>query len=185
MYAPRHTPQHSTTWYGGDSEAWVERYGFGRFGYNAEEIRSGISEALRASLLLDAEGIRTALSTHLRSRLDEIEESIDFIVENAHPDRSREEALKAVQYWNADRNRNPGAYAESAFMTFTPQYTLANIDQWRREASAINGVADKLEMFNWFADIEDEFEPLEELLNKVAGLIDSAIQDEIDRIRGK
>jgi hypothetical protein len=42
-----------------------------------------------------------------------------------------------------------------------------------------------LELFNWFADIEDEFEPLEALLNEVAGLIEGAIEAEVDRRRGK
>jgi hypothetical protein len=177
--------RHSTTWHGGDSEAWLERYGFSRFVCNADEIQLGISQALRAGLPLDAEGIRTALSTHLTSRLDGIEESIDFVRESTHPDRNKEEALKGVQYWNADRSRNPWVCAEPAFTMFRPRYTLASIEQWRREVAALHGVADKLEMFNRFADIEDDFEPLEELLSEVAGLIDNAIQAEIDLRRGK
>jgi hypothetical protein len=176
---------HSTTWHGGDSEAWLERFGFGRFGYNADEIQSRISEALRLELPLDAEGIRAALTAHLGSRLDGIDASIDFIIENAQPERGREEVLKAVQYWNADRDRNPWAFAEPPFLQFRPRYTLASIEQWRREVSALDGVADKLELFNWFADIEDNFEPLEGLLDEVAWLIDRAIQAEIDRRRGK
>ena len=175
---------HSTTWHGGDSEAWLERYGFSRFSY-ADDIQSRISETLRVGLPLDIEGIRAALTTHLRSRLDGIEESIDFIVDNTQPDRGREQVLKEVQYWNSDRAKAPWGYAEAAFVQFRPENTLASIKEWRQDGSALEGVADKLELFNWFADIEDEFEPLEALLNEVAGLIEGAIEAEVDRRRGK
>jgi hypothetical protein len=178
-------PLHSTTWHGGDSEAWLERYGFSRYHYAANDIQTSISDALRVDLPLEVEGVRAALTAHLRSRLDGIEESIDFIIDNAQPDRSREEVLKAVQYWNADRSRTPWSFGEQSLSQFPPRYTPASIEEWRREVSALEGVADKLELFNWFADIEDEFEPLEGLLNEVAGLIDSALQAEMDRMGGK
>jgi len=177
--------RHSTTWHGGDSEAWLERYGFSQFSYGADDIQTSISETFRVGLPLDIEGIRAALTTHLRSRLDGIEECIDFIMDNAQHDRSREQVLKAVQYWNANRGRDPWGYAEPAFMQFQPGNTLASIREWRQDVSALERVADKLELFNWFADIEDEFEPLEAALNEVAGLIESAIEAEVDRGRGK
>jgi hypothetical protein len=151
----------------------------------ANDIQSSIAETLRAGLPLDLKGIQAALTTHLRSHLDGIEESINFIIENAQPDGSREQVLKAVQYWNADRARDPWGSADPAYTQFRPPYTLASIEQWRQKASALEGVTDKLGMFNWFADIEDEFEPLEGLLNEVAGLVDSAIQTEIDQRRHK
>jgi hypothetical protein len=175
----------STTWYGGDSEAWLERYGISRHALGESEIQATISNALRVDLPVNFEGIRSALTMHLGSRLDGINESIDFINENAQPDRSREEIVKAVQYWKAGSGGNPWAFDDRSSLEFPARFTLASIEEWRREVSALQGVADKLELFNWFADIEDGFEPLEEMLNELAGLIDCAIQAEIDRRRGK
>jgi hypothetical protein len=167
----------------GDSGAWMERYGFGRFG-DIDEIRTGISEALRLGLPLEIAGIRRALATHLSSRLDEIDENIDFIAKNARPRRDREEVLKAVQYWNVDRQR-AWEDGDPTFVQFRPRYTLASTAQWRREAAALETIADKMELFNRFADIEDAFEPLEGPLNEAAALIDRHIQGEVDERRGK
>ena len=40
-------------------------------------------------------------------------------------------------------------------------------------------------MFSQFATIEDEFEPLEAMIDDMASAIDAGIQAEIDRMRGK
>jgi len=178
--------QHAAmSWHAGDSEAWLERYGVSWFGYNADEIQAAISRALRLGLPLDTDDIRAALATHLTSRLDGIDDSIKFIAQNARPHRSGEEVLKAVQYWNTDRDGPPRGDGDPAFLQFRPQHTLASIERWRERITALGGIADKLELFNLFADIEDDFEPLERSLNEAAGLIDRAIQAEIDLLRGK
>src|SRR5208337_3473140 len=103
----------------------------------------------------------------------------------ARPHRSGEEVLKAVQYWNTDRDGPPRGDGDPAFLQFRPQHTLASIERWRERITALGGIADKLKLFNLFADIEDDFEPLERSLNEAAGLIDRAIQAEIDLLRGK
>lgn len=46
-------------------------------------------------------------------------------------------------------------------------------------------VEDKLEMFDRFASIEDEFEPLEKMIDETVSDIDLQVQHEIDLARGK
>ena len=175
-------PAPSKTWYGGDSEAWLERYGLRAY---ASDIESSISETLRIGLALDAENIRAALTMHLRSRLDGIEENISWIIDHHPLAQDSERVLKVIQYWNADRDRYPWVFTEPSFLGFVPQYTRASIAHWRQRVSALENSADKLESFNRFADIEQEFEPLERLLSEVVALIDQATQLLIDQMRGK
>jgi hypothetical protein len=49
----------------------------------------------------------------------------------------------------------------------------------------LNVTDNKLEMFDRFATIEDEFEPLERMIDEVVSAINAQIQMEINRVRGK
>jgi hypothetical protein len=49
----------------------------------------------------------------------------------------------------------------------------------------LNGVGDKMVMFDQFAAIEDDFEPVEMMIDDAASKIDGQIQLAIDEMRGK
>ncbi len=57
--------------------------------------------------------------------------------------------------------------------------------KWRTATDVLNAIEDKLEMFDRFATIEDEFEPLEKMIDDTVSDIDRQIQHEIDVARGK
>jgi hypothetical protein len=57
--------------------------------------------------------------------------------------------------------------------------------KWRIATDVLNAIEDKLEMFDRFATIEDEFEPLEKMIDDTVSDIDRQIQHEIDVARGK
>ena len=57
--------------------------------------------------------------------------------------------------------------------------------KWRAATDALNAVEDKLEIFDRFATIEDEFEPLETMIDGSVSDIDRQIQHEIDVMRRK
>ena len=63
--------------------------------------------------------------------------------------------------------------------------TVRTFTKWRAATDALNAVEDKLEMFDRFATIEDEFEPLEPTIDDTVSDIDRQIQHEIDVMRGK
>lgn len=57
--------------------------------------------------------------------------------------------------------------------------------KWRTATDALNQLGDKLEMFDRFATIEDESEPLEKMIDDTVADFDREIQHEIDVARGK
>ena len=95
-----------------------------------------------------------------------------FVTDNwfIGPDPAR--TLKAIQFCHP---QNP----ECDWQEFEPTYDLDSFTEWREAAEKLNSM-DKLVMFGEFANIEDEFEPLEEMIGYAASEIDYRIQMEID-----
>jgi len=150
---------------------WLKRYGIREPFRKSEEVRSRIAKKLRSGLPVDVEGIRTALIAHLTGRLDAMESQLDFISENTRG-QDRDRTLKSIQSW-------PQVPAQSS------THDMESFKRWRVSVEGLSGVGDKLEMFDQFATIEDEFEPLEIMIDDTVSHIDSQIQLAIDEARGK
>lgn len=58
-------------------------------------------------------------------------------------------------------------------------------NQWWAEGEALASHADDLAAFAAFADLEDAFEPLEELVDRLATDVDRELQLQYDIARGK
>jgi hypothetical protein len=159
---------------------WLEKYG-------VHPLRGGIRgtpqivSELKKGLPLDVEDLRTSLTTHLNDRIDEIVEGIHFVSE---PRAGEEETLKALQLWSQDRTRNP-YLRDQTFHDFRPRYTMASLQRWRERIDEIGAIDEKLTLFESFADLEQEMEPLESLVSEVVALVDQATQLAIDIERGK
>jgi hypothetical protein len=85
-----------------------------------------------------------------------------------------------VQSWKGTPAPNP-----AQLPTFVAPHDLTSISNWRVAVEKLSTITDKLEMFDQFATIEDEFEPLEEMIDETVGEIDAYIQLEVDIARGK
>ena len=174
-----------TEWASDEDHTWLERYGFAeRFGPCADVLRGRISAQLRSGLRLDTTGVRDALVAHLTDRLEAMDNELGFVAENSLVGPDRALTLKAIQFWNADSSRraiNQGPELEA----FVPPHDLCSLTRWREAVEGLSTIDDKLDMFDCFATIEDEFEPLEKMIDDTVSAIDNAIQSEIDRIRGK
>ncbi len=173
----------TTVWIGGGNYDWLKKYGIEKKHAPADEIRPRIAEVLRAGLPLDIDGIRTALATHLNARIEVMENQLVF-VEEVLPQKLRDETpLKVVQFWHQNP-MPPNASIEQVHAYVAPHGADA-FNLWRTATDSLNQLGDKLEMFDRFATIEDEFEPLEKMIDDTVSDIDRQIQHEIDVARGK
>jgi hypothetical protein len=177
----------STSWKGGENYDWLKKYGLETKFASSEEILPRITEGLRAGLPLDVAGIRTALVTHLIGRLDAMENQLVFIEEFLPHDVRAETPLKVVQFWH--QNPRPTIVSpeqtHAQIRAFVAPHGPDAFTKWRAATEALNAVEDKLEMFDRFATIEDEFEPLEMMIDDYVSDIDRYIQSQIDIARGK
>jgi hypothetical protein len=173
----------TTSWTGGENYDWLKKYGIPNKFALPEEIRPRIAEGLRAGLPLDIAGIQTALATHLSDRIDAMENQLIFVEECLPSDLRAETPLKVIQFWHQHPMPPNASLAE--VHAFVPPQGPDAFTKWRTATGALNAMEDKLEMFDRFATIEDEFEPLEKMLDDTVSDIDRQIQHEIDVARGK
>ncbi len=173
----------TTVWDGGQNYDWLKKYGAQEKFALAEEIRHRIAEGLRVGLPLDVAGIRTALATHLGDRIDVMENQLVFVEEFLPSDLRAETPLKVIQFWH--QNPMPPNASPAAVHAFVAPHDADVFTRWRTATDALNAVGDKLEMFDRFATIEDEFEPLEKMIDDTVSGIESQIQHAIDVARGK
>ena len=173
----------TTIWIGGNNYDWLKKYGIQEKSPRPDETRLRIAEQLRAGLPLDIDGIRTALATHLKDRIEVMENQLAF-VEGCLPEQLRAvSALKVVQFWHQDP-MPPNASIEQVRAFVSPHGADA-FTKLRIATDSMNQLADKLELFDRFATIEEEFEPLETIIDDTVSDIDRQIQHEIDVARGK
>lgn len=173
-----------TTWASDEDYGWLRKYGFSdTFPLGRDDLRARIAAELRSDLPLGVVGIRKALVGHLTDRLDAMDEQLDFVASNwtTGPDPSG--TLKAIQFWHLHK---PGCRLEGPeLQAFIPAHNLDSFTQWRTAVDKLNFMEDRLALFGRFATIENEFQPLEAMIDDMAAAIDAGIQAEIDRIRGK
>ena len=171
----------TTVWRSGQNYDWLKKYGIQqRF---SQETPAHIAEGLRAGLPLDIAGIRAALAAHLKDRIDAMENQLVFVEECLPSDLRAETPLKVIQFWH--KHPIPPNASLAEVHAFVAPHGADAFTKWRNATDALNAVADKLEMFDRFATIEDEFEPLEKMIDDTVSDIDRQIQHEIDVARGK
>jgi hypothetical protein len=144
-----------------------------------------IVSRLRDSMAISTVYIAKLLSEHLQNRINDMEESLEFIFKNTTGAVDIEDELKRIQYWRKYEKLPINKEDQEELDNFTPEYSNESFSGWRKSTDKLLEENNKLEVFNKFYKIETELEPLEEMISEVAGLIDQAIQTEVDRIRGK
>ena len=177
----------STSWKCEENYDWLKKYGIPKKMVSPTEMLPRFAEGLRDGLPLDVAGIRAALVTHLVGRLDAMENQLVFIEEFLPREVRAETALKVVQFWH--QNPKPTIVSppqiHAQIHAFVAPHVPDVFTNWRAATDALNAVEDKLEMFDRFATIEDEFEPLEAKIDDYVSDIDRYLQSQIDIARGK
>src|SRR5207249_5183063 len=146
-----------------------------------------IASKLRSTIGIDENSLAEILSQHLLSRLDELNEQLDFICEYSGATHSGE--LKRIQFCKEADGLGELSKDEidQRFEAYSAKYTLGHVADWRNRAELLRtqvGVG-KLKLLGMFCEVEQELEPLEGAVNEVASFLDQEIESEIDRRRGK
>ena len=112
-----------------------------------------------------------------------MENQLIFVEECLPSDLRAETSLKVIQFWH--QHLMPSSTSLVEVHAFVAPHGPDAFTKWRTATDALNAVEDKLEMFDRFSTIEDEFEPLEKMIDDNVSDIDRHIQHEIDVARGK
>ncbi len=172
----------SLSYSSGDDITWMSIYSEIKMDFG---IQNKIAKYYRDSFNLDLVRIKKSLIEHLNDRFKQFNENLLFINENSPNQRdSLDITLKVVQFWFADRTRNPHS-RDADFQKFNPKYNLDFINNLRNRIQFIMQSMNKIEMFEIFADIEESLEPIEAQVIEVKSAIEEAIQMAIDIARGK
>jgi hypothetical protein len=127
------------------------------------------------------------LAEHVTDRLDQLDEVLTFatpFIADAHPGQYWDEEA-VFHFVQIDDDRFAAFATVEQCRSYPVPVRFERVGDWRRRAEALRSAGDVLAAFGQFADIEDEMEPVETRCLELATAIDGAIQDEVDRRRGK
>ncbi|OXM63146.1 hypothetical protein [Amycolatopsis vastitatis] len=129
------------------------------------------------------------LAEHVTDRLDEIEAMVEECVSffNDTNDRGWDflSVLGMIQAPEPDDPLDHLRRTVDDYRKWARPVNKAKFRAWRTAAAKLATETDDLTAFAAFADLEDEFEPIEQQVKRLALDVDNAIQDQIDIARGK
>jgi hypothetical protein len=163
--------------------SWVtKRFALGQTFTLSSSDLEGVAADLRASTVLASAGVSTTLAAHLRSRVEELLDALDFVAD-ATALESRAAVLRFAQFGAAiDRG---DVRPDSHPARFQPAWSLARISGLRGAIAAVERTVDRLAAFEAFSAVEREIESLEREVYDLAHQVDSEIQFQVDLARGK
>jgi hypothetical protein len=142
--------------------------------------RAKIAFHLRSDLGVGKGGsLNDALVSHVTSRLDEIDSSLGWLSEML-PGFDREDLIRLAQVHD---EQLPDSL--ESLRKMKSRYAATDLRRWRSSAAVMRSIDDRLELFAAFADIEDDFEPCEVHIDRLAEQVDREIERKIDIERGK
>jgi hypothetical protein len=147
---------------GFDDRAWITQTSFGSVLSRNDPPNRSISDSL---------------ADHLIERIDGLVGMAIDQLEYFGPEWTAEDIFHGVQL--------PHAQGIEKIRGEKVKYPFSRVTKWRVRAERVRAVPGRLEAFRLFAKLEDEIEPIEDLLNEFAIEMDRAVQQKIDELRGK
>ena len=168
-----------------DESGWLKR----RYALTVSDLfdrpaRISIVDVLREGLSMTEEDLKSRLTDHLENRQTDVMDALDFIHDTTSIFSTRDEALRAVQYWR-EHPSDPIFTDMTQFDQYQPSVEMHHFGVMAKNASTILDAEGRIEAFQIFSEIEKRFEPIETQVNEFAAEIDRAIQLEVDSLRGK
>lgn len=176
-----------------DWSDFMSRYGLAdKFFMLYAETLDQIVAGLRRQIGIDKQDLAASLAKYLLSRIEVIEEQLDFL--DYFP--THDAALQSLQFmamhgkeWQETlARRGPSALKDrdDAIANFKSPITAATLIVWKEAADALaTSTRTKPELFAEFRRLELELEPIEQMVETEAIAYDQHIQNEIDHARGK
>lgn len=178
----RDLPVHMMAWGGDGAPPVIGKYFEGGEVPFGTDVQSRIAEALLERYAVDPQGdVKAALSAHLIDRLDEFEEILSDSAQTVselrdNPEWSAETVLHLVQL---DAREDPFMTVQQIGAT-SVKVNRRQLRSWRSRAGGLVAQTELVKAFGRFADIEDEFEWIEEAAFDLSRSIDRHINLEID-----
>lgn len=165
--------------------SWFEER-FGEPAPNLLQNKNLVPDAVaqfRATVDLDDDSIAQLFAKHLESRIHDVFEALDFVVENTrYPDR--ETAIRDSYGFAKARRKQSGPsgdYSRDA----EKRHSVEFLNNLVKRLPEITKKKDRFESFQRFALLESGFEVVEKNVQKLAAEIGGMIEVESDRARGK
>jgi hypothetical protein len=157
-----------------------QRYETPGSAFSGHSLPRTVGENLRSQLSIDFNAVRTALATHLLSRIQQVEKDLEFIGDNFGSSLDRDAIIKIVQYdeYSPDVTLKDVLAARS-------HINADSFCRWKERIKKLSRENNRHRMFSRFAAIEDDFEPFEKRVVDVVLELDRHISLQTDIARGK
>ncbi|UJW32447.1 hypothetical protein L3Q67_01270 [Saccharothrix sp. AJ9571] len=154
------------------------------------DMQARIGHQLLAELGIGEQGqIGQDLADHVIYRLGEIEEAAKECVSYFNDINNRgwdfQSILGLLQAPEPDDPHDHLRRTVENYRQWARPVNIATFRAWQKGANTLARETDDLAAFAAFADLEDEFEPIEQLVIKLALDVDRSVQHEIDVALGK
>lgn len=171
---------HGLTYSSAEDYSWIKE----RFKIKPEALFDDgfIDQAvadIRSRISLTDQAIAETLAEHMRNRIEEFLDALDFIQENIPKIINREHALKHCLYFGSIR-RGEIEHTTKGLENYNACFTLDTVEEMKKRLPKIACSTDRLSAFNAFSNLEKEFEKIEEDVEECAMEVDRMIQLEID-----
>jgi hypothetical protein len=135
---------------------------------------------------LESQQIQRALSDHMRERLDQFDEDLTWTAETLE-DLSGASWLPSdvLNFIQIEDEDFAWPMSLEEIRKFPVPVSRKRLEGWRKRAGGLAGITPTIKAFAGFADLEDQFEKIENPLNILMTSIDAEIQHRIDVMRGK
>ena len=174
-----------TSYASNEDYSWLEE----RFGKESatllhyEGIVQSAVQGFRATIGLSDKDVKGLLVEHLASRIEDVFEALDFVVENSQcPDR---EAAIKDSYRFALTGRDAIGPNRCTLEEVESRHSTAFLVELRQKLSEIGDSSNRFEAFQRFAVLELQLEFVEDNVQELVAGIEHAIQMAIDIARGK
>lgn len=139
------------------------------------------------------------LAADIESSIDETNEMIDFLANNAPETRTRDQVIVDVQAWpfafteeakefarnNGCTAKYVGSYVEWIAQNYKWPVTSDPVASWRDRLNTVRQQADSHEALKRYCDFMSQTKVLRAQIDEAAGQLDAYIQQLIDEARGK
>jgi hypothetical protein len=152
-----------------------------------EDIRI-IVTGFRSSLAITIEELRDTFRAYITNRLDHTFKNLHFI-KDALNLGSNDMVLKMAQFNQlADIKKyktRDELLQNQEFGNYQPPITEESFTIWKQKITAFDKTINKMDLLTAFKAVEDEFEPIEKMVQTLNNDIEAAIQYQVDLARGK
>ncbi|MFH0985937.1 MAG: hypothetical protein V1882_10480 [Candidatus Omnitrophota bacterium] len=148
-----------------------------------EREYSQVSVFLKNGIEIGIKDLAVGLKEHLLERISNSVEQLEYLSRGGAEECSPDEALKRVQFFQDVVGKKPIKDFKKQLMEYKPLYRASFLSSLEKRAQTIEKKKDKLKLFAFFAQLEKEFEPLEELIGEATGALDAAIEEQVERMK--